>query len=557
MTDKTITAATASAATFLAALSATALTPLGTVLAQDVRVTASGGSEVVATDSAGGVTGGGDKQGDLITSVTGRAQASVNTARTSAAATYSASYDQYFMQPEQSGFRQSFIGVGSYEPWEERLFLDARASLSQTYSGVGLAAASERSGQDDVSQVFAYSFGPTFRQRLGSFAQFQASYHLAGTVFFDDYDVTEDDDDDRDRNDGSDLGDTLRHDASVSLYSGRDFDRLRWNLLGRYTTEDGSGSGLTIEDRDDDLGVPVFEDGDDDGGLTTKNATANLEYRVIRSVGLLGTFGYDEVEIEGGTAEQQASEQLTGPFWAVGLRLNPSPRTDVSIQHGRRYDEPFWSGELEWRPTQRTSFAGRFSTEVVSQQDRFIDDLEDLILVDSPAGQLACDPILLTCGPIDSATALVDTTFRMQRLSLSARHERETRTYTLNGQWIKRDFVVSGETETTYAASLGVEQQLRPETVAQARISYTRSTGLERIEGREVGLGEQPVFGDEPVFGGLRSEGSSTVGVSLSVSHEFATDLTGSLGYTHLRRSEDDAGIRTENALIGRIAFTF
>lgn len=524
-------AAVALAASCVAALPAAA---------QEVDLGASIYGEVTATDRAGGTTTqttaqgvrrttGGDNDGDLVSSAGGSLRASVAGARTQAGATYTGSYDRYLSDSDRSGYRQTFAGLGTFEAIEDHLTLSARASLAQTFRGLGDSAATARSGTGSGTQTLAWSAGPTWTQRLGDIADLSATYRLSGTYFFD-ADSGADDDVAR-------PNDALRHELTVGLRSGDDFDRLRWGVTGRYTLEGDQGNSRVTT-----VGGVTSPATDDDDSQSTRSVTGNAEYRITRQIGVLGTVGYDDIDLNSRASGAETSDDVSGLFWSTGLRWNPSPRTDFSLEYGRRYNGDFWTGSAAWQPTARTSVRGSVSTTFTTQQEQIIQDLERRILLDSPFGLLVCDPVLLICGPIDEFAEVVDSTFRSQRVQIGVSHELERMTLDATAVYQTRDFSRTGETDTTYGVTFSADRQLRPETSAVASVGYAHSTSSGATDPRAALIS---------------SDETTVISFRLTLSHEFANDLTGSVGYSHQHRISDEADTESENAVVARITKSF
>lgn len=506
----------------------------------DVDITLSAAGETTITDNVGGAggsltgfggTGGGgdDDEGDVITTLSGTATAIAQGARTNLAGTYTASYDQYLSQTDRSGFRQSLLGSGTYEAVDDHLFFDASASLATRFAGAGSVSATDRVGVGGQTQTLTWSVGPTWRQRVGgSFADLQASYRFSGSTFFE--------------ASSGDVGDTGRpddgliHTFSTGLTSGRDFDRFRWGLNGSWQTQTES-------------------DDEDNGDTTRRSVEASTEYRIDRRFGLLGSVGYDDVDLADPSEGVTSEEDLSGAFWTAGLRFNPSPRTDMRAEYGRRYNEPFYRGSVNWRITERTSLSASYDTEVTTLQESLLTGVSPQCLAGALRGVLnlddpACLVDLFNTGVLgregvdpSRAFSLVDATTRTETFRAVAVHRQERTTYTLSSSVVQREFTSDGSSDTTFSVNGQVTHALTPQTTGAILVGYT--TADETVTGNEdIGL--------------TTTDGTTSLRGRLSLSHQFADDLSGSLSYSHLRREEDtNSGTSSENALVARIAVTF
>lgn len=353
------------------------------------------------------------------------------------------------------------------------------------------------------------------------FADLIAAYRLSGTTFFE---ASSGDMGDQNRPD-----DGIIHDVTVGLNSGRDFTRLRWSLTGTWQHQTGSG---------------------DEGDSGQRSVEASTEYRINRQFGLLASAGYDDVQLADESEGVTSENDLSGLFWTVGLRFNPSERTDMRAEYGRRYGEPYYRGQVNWRPSPLTTINASYETEVVTLQEALanqtqlnLDDEEGVRrLLDQIGSGAQCfyeSGNLAFCDQ----TSLVDATTRTETFRIGASTRQKRTTYSVNATLTQRDFTSTGQEDTTLGINGTIAHELTPQTSGLISVNYTTS--------------DDTVTGSDEA-GLTTSDGTTSLRGSISISHQFADDLSGSVSYSHLRRDqESNSGSSSENALVARIRVTF
>lgn len=489
----------AATATSLTVLALAAGLPVPAAQAQEVRITPSASISEEWTDNVGGVgRGGGGGGSDLITTLNAGAGITVDGARTDLNARYRLSYDQYISNDELSGMRHNLAGNGSYELVDDHLFIDGRTTISQRNVGLGALTASERTASSGQTGIWTYALGPTWRQRFSDFADASLGYRLSGSTFFA-ADVG-------DAGDSSRPSDSIGHEVNAGLASGDTFGRLSWNLtslLGNYYND----GDLRQERRTVDLGT---------------------EYRISPEVGVILRGGYDDIqfyETEGISRRDANEEDVSAPFWTVGLRYNPSPNLNTRVEVGRRFEDPYYSGEIGWDITSRTNLTASYTMDVVTQQQALIESQ-------------CADPDDPLCLPLEEA--LTNDSFRRKTLSVRFTHRYERTTYGLSGSWVEREFNLDrGTDDSTLQFLASVNHNLTPSTSGVLQIGYT--------------LGDTTTSRTAAAT----SDDVQSLRGNVGVTHQFTEKLTGSLSYSHLRREEGDDDTSSENSIIARLSATF
>lgn len=482
--------------------------------AQEVTITPTAAITEEWTDNAGGVgrnrlTGqGSEKESDFITTLNAGVGVTVEGARTNLNATYQFGYDHYLENDDQNGMRHNLAGVGTYEAIDDHLFLDARTTLTQRSLRAGPVSATPRTVADgNQTSIWTYALGPTWRQHLSDFADASLGYRLSGSTFFE-ADVG-------DAGETNRPSDSIGHEVTGTLLSGEQFGRLQWDvatLIGNYYND----GDLREERRTIDIGT---------------------EYRVSPEVGLLASTGYDSIDFHR-TAGVRANDDpdaddVQAPFWTVGVRYNPSPNLDTRVEGGRRYDDAYYTGEINWAVTPRTTLAASYTIDVVTQQQDLIDRLDDT------TGVFEED--------LETGGDLTDDSFRRKTLSVRFSHVYERTTYGLTGSWAVREFSGSGGgDDSTLQFVASANRRLAPDTSGFLQIGYT--------------LGDSGVRDGRNTIGTRQGNDSDSTSLrgSIGLSQQLTENLSGSLSYSHLRREEgDDDDTSTENSIVARVSANF
>jgi len=186
--------------------------------------------------------------------------------------------------PERAGCQ--FVG----RALEDRLFLEASAGISQrTIDPFGTQSQGTGLVNDNSTEVYDLSISPSFRSRLGSFAEFRASAGWSTTAAS-----------------STDLGDNTTLDAAVGLSGGQ--GRWGWGLDATWSQSDYDASRRTTDDL-------VF---------------ATLRYAPTYDLQLSVRGGIEGQDVR--TGQRQTTE-----FYGFGINWQPSPRTSLSYQRDERY----------------------------------------------------------------------------------------------------------------------------------------------------------------------------------------------------------------------------
>lgn len=187
---------------------------------------------------------------------------------------------------------------------QDRVFLDLSLNRStQNTSNSGNSPRDNLSISGDRNNVLRYSVSPYIYQRLGSFAELDASYE---------YDEIR----------SGSLNNNVNKSTKAKLQSGSDFYNVGWNL--------------TFDDRVTNNSV----------GRSTRirKLSAGFNYLLSRKLAVTAELGYNDNKFD------RNSGNNSGSLWNLGLEWNLSTRTSLSGSYG----DSFFGEDIKFKVTHRS-----------------------------------------------------------------------------------------------------------------------------------------------------------------------------------------------------------
>ena len=297
---------------------------------------------------------------------------------------------RYQTAGEDEGFTLAggLAGLGTVEVEEDLVFIDAEASISQQ-------VLSNKSGSStaDENPVGVFLVSPYLQNRFGGFAVGEARYRLSQVLIGDQEDAGP-----------FTVSDSTNHSVNLSLDSGADFSRLKWEVIAR----------ASYEDRSDDDDVERWET-----GLLT-------EYAINRSISVIAGAGYQFFD------DGEPANDVDDPAWQVGFHWRPGPRTDLRVTYGQLDAERGPTVDFSYKISSRTSITASYSEILENSQERlarntsFIDlDSETDQFIDPQTGL----PFDVNQSPFD----IDNQTSRVKAFHLGLNGARGRNTFSLNG----------------------------------------------------------------------------------------------------------------------------
>lgn len=436
----------------------------------------------------------GNRKSDAIFQVTPGLTVSGNGRRVQLNMTYD---PRYFVAASdgRDQFRHSLTGVANVEVIKDHFTVDARASVSPEFASLrGSRSFSGANFTTNRRLRQTYSISPTLKNQFGSFATAQIKYTYRYQAI-EDPAVTDPF--------GAAIPDTEDHDVSVSIDSGRRFQRLRWRILGNYQRSERT-AGRTTKDR---------------------RAIAEIEYRVVRWLGIIGRGGYEEI------IDSTLRRNVDEATWEAGARFNPSRRTDVTVRYGNTRGNKRWTvdANYQWR---RWKFGAQYR-ETITTSQRIVSGAVDNFLVD-PGGNFV-DPFGSPIQSGDLVFGFINEAFERKRLQFDVSLTQQRTTYRLRAFREQRQIDATGGDEEDINIDFEITRQLSRKASVRLRGNYRRTdfnAGMARIDN---------------FFGGRAS-----------YDYTFSRYVSGSLEYAHTRRDSNQPGsVLSENVVTLRLRGTF
>lgn len=411
---------------------------------------------------------------------------------------YDLSRDIYLDNSDLNGNRQSLLGAGNIELYEDHFFVDGSAAISEvSLRRTGVVTAGVRTASADQSRVFTYNLSPYFVRRYGGWAESELRYSLSQTMFMEtDVGTT-----------AAPPADTETREILGSIRSGRRFTRILWELSTNTTTTEGA-----------------------DGGASSRRRTQEIsgEFLVNRHWALLARAGLED--FKDGSLD---SDARGGFFWLGGVRLNPGPRSEFRLEYGRRFGGTIWSGDMSYQIGPKTSLTASYEEDIQTQTGAFTDALAGLVR--DPTTGLLIDPVTgVAVDPNVPRVDFADDTFKTRSFDIAINGTRGRNSFNVSAFFVTQDFDSGGGSNQFWGIDASIDRRLRRTLDGGLQANFSQTS-----ESRGGG-------GEDKLFRG-------TAFLTLSLSESF----TGSLTYTYLKRESDFASGLQENLISLRVRKEF
>ena len=254
----------------------------------------------------------------------------------------------YFFYPgdddDKHELRHSLQASLNSELISETFFVEANANISQRFLDRRQAISSEQASRtENRGTIQTYQFSPYLTHAFGSWATAQLRYDLRHVRQAEDAEQT---------TLNTFFGNSLSHEGSFSVTSGRRFSKLRWTLLASHRSEEREQS------------------------VNFKNSLAQVDfsYQLTNMFALLGSAGYEERQAAGSFAA------FKGFIWDAGFRLVPGPRTSLSFRYGNKNDGDTFSLDALYKITSKNTITLSYVDSIQTFQSFAFQDNSSVIL---------------------------------------------------------------------------------------------------------------------------------------------------------------------------------
>lgn len=509
-----------------------------TAWAGTFRVTPIAGITESYTDNVRSVREG--AEADWLTQAQAGAAFTANGNRLELNLNLSASQDYYLNTDGLNGLRPQALGKGEVELFEDHFFVGSSVSLSETSTQRGGAeSALDRTLDSNRTQLLLYQVSPRVVGHLGRMLEATLGYTHSESRYSDPA-----------KGDSGPLPDSTgvfppagnidpisgrnqkSDDLSLTLDTGKYFTRLNSKLtLLTSTTKSGGGSGVTATGT-----------GTGPGSSKSSEDRVDLvnEYQLTRQFALIARAGYEDVQNRNSaTAVNDPTLSNSGATGAVGFHLRPGPRLDLRSEYGRKFGEKNLSTELSYKLSSFYILSASFSQSVRTQTRSRLDQLGRLI--EGPDGTLI-DPFTgIERDPALSNFGLSNDSFRedLFQVGLTGVHGRNS--YKFGADFSTRESQNKTVKEEQLDINLDYSRRLWPQLFGALGVIYS-----DQLNGQGMGLSNNPLSGGEKEFEG-----------NASLSYRLGPSVSTNFRYVYMKRTFDNAGAISENALAASIEADF
>lgn len=429
------------------------------------------------------------EESDLSTSVTASISGSGAGRHLDLNLSYSISRVTFWKDSDRDSFRHNLNSSANAELIDDILFFDTQATAREQFiDNTGAISGSPFNATNNRTTVVNFSAGPAARHRLGDFASAELRYRY-NTVL-----VSQ-------SGDESDI-----HTGSFQLSDGVIVPRLGWGFSAVQTRRITKGDDPSDE-------------------RTTVNF--DLSYAVDTRLSVNASAGYEVIK------DDSLFDAPKGVIWSVGGSYRPSPKTDVSLSYGQRFEQSNVAMSARYSPTGRTSFVSTFSQTLNNSERRLADSL-DFIFVDEN-GDFLDDRTGLPFDPTEPGLSFDSGTVRQDSFRLTMSGSRGRNSYSLSGFFNKRSSDRLGTDEFVLGGAATFGRSLSRAMSANVNLSY-RNTDFGTADGRV--------------------DDFYTAGLNLS--YRLASDISTGLTYNFtLRDASNSTGDLHENAVSVRLSKSF
>jgi uncharacterized protein (PEP-CTERM system associated) len=293
----------------------------------------------------------------------------------------------------------------------------------------------------NTTQEIGLSASPYLRHRFGSFAESELRYSY-GQV---NYDTTG-------------LVDTRTNEVSWNTVSGDDFTQLRWTTQFAYSDTQRSGKFLQVGPNLSFIANPS-------GDAITEVGQANLEYIVVRGVGLLFGGGYESIQ------DPTLSHNIRDATWNVGFHLRPGPRTDLRVLYGRQYGATVFTGAGQYELSPATKFTAQLINDIETSSSILQQNLLGLGVDEFGNAVVGADQQLLDNNS-NTLLGISQAAFRRRRAEIDMRSEFGRNVINPQIYYERRRTDLTNSVETATGITVYYTRDLAPDLVGTASLNY-------------------------------------------------------------------------------------
>ena len=403
--------------------------------------------------------------------------------------------------------------AGTAELVEDFFFIDAAARVSQELISLTGSPADATINPDNRATTGSWDISPYIKQRLGTFADFQARYSTGGVLFENDV-----------------ASNLVSNSFNASLTSGSRFSVLNWGLSYDFRTVSDQDSGGT------------------DTSYTYDRVNLSLGYGLTRQFRLIGNVGQERIRYDAATAED-----IDDTVWNAGFSWNPNRRTSLQATAGERFFGNTYDVSANYR--------SRASSWRVSYTED-VNDISQATLREGTVYLFLCpgenpgdppvfvtSPFLVSPAPgcilLGSQAGLIpsisDGLYVAKTFRAGVNWGVRRITYSVNAYDVRRTYLLEDNAEDrTQGIDFGVNYRMDPMTSVFSRLSFEWIEDPADLSGLTVDREDELLT------------------FTLGANRTFGRDLTGALTYRYTQRDSNDPTAEfTENNITASANISF
>lgn len=390
--------------------------------AGDWKISTGVGVNETYSDNAKLAPDNGDRESDLITSITPNISINGRGGRSSLNLNYSHSRLIHANDTRDDTSINSLAATGKLEVWDRVAFINANASISRQVIDSGGAVSDSAAGQtENRTEVRSFSISPTFLHHFGNWVETVSRINFSSVT-----------------NDSGTVSNSSSQNESFRASSGSKFQKFGWSL----------SLNTSKQIRED--GIPSRK---------SRSVSGNFTFPINRKFSLLSGVGY--ADADDGTLFKDEE----GITWNAGFTYTPSPRTSIRATYGSRFQSRDITMSASHSLSSRTSFTASYSEGQTTSQSRINQDLADF----------SEDPDEETPTIGNENFDLQSTTFRRQSFSAGVSGSRRRNTFNLNMNWQSRETDSTGIEQIVTGISGGFGRQLSKRANANFSASFNHT----------------------------------------------------------------------------------
>ena len=402
----------------------------------------------------------------------------------------------YSHDSKENALNNQLAATLKTEILEDHFFLDSSANISQVNTDLTKSTGTGNfNTTGNLSETKTVSLTPSWKSRFGDKAKLDARWMVSYSD-----------------SDNAAISGASASNLSVTLSSGPHFQRTPWGLNFQQQNSDGDANASHFSSLSGNIGYAV-----------TPKVTLNL------------TVGRDS---NNGTTN--AYSQTSGSFWSVGGSWNPSPRTSLGANVGKRYNGDSYGLSFNHR-TRQTVWDLRYNEQVTDTFAQILQAIAydvylcDNLLIFVPSGSGSPDPAV--CLPLifnlPVLTSQLQSGFTLNKtLSGTVSYKTGKSTFALNLSRTQIDLLATATNDETRAVTGSWNYKLTPRMTSTLSLS---STSVQAA--------------------GSKSDDWS---MAWSLSRQLAKQATGTLEARRVKRSDDSTnGGYSENSVSARLSMSF